>query len=356
MAKVKDYYEILGVGRDASSEDIKKAYRRLARKYHPDLNPKDKTAEEKFKELSEAYAVLSDPKKKEEYDRSGRSPFEPGGEWFERAPRFEDIFEFGFGDIFGDVWGMKEAGPGRGSDIVMDMAVTFSEAFSGLTKRITVTREIDCKLCSGKGAEETVTCDRCKGTGKVQTSRGFFRLSEPCPSCRGIGRKVLKACKACRGTGKEEFTETLNVKIPSGVDEGSMVKLRGMGNKGTRGGPSGDMHIRISLRHHPLFERKGSDIYLKLPVTFGEAVLGAKVEVPTLDGTAMMSLPPHTQSNQRFMLKGKGFPSPKGGKGNMYVDVSIVVPKDLSQKAKDAIKEIEASYTESPRKGMVKQR
>lgn len=354
MAKVKDYYETLGIGRDVPLDDIKKAYRKLARKYHPDLNPGDKASEEKFKEINEAYAVLSDPKKKEEYDRFGRSPFEEGGPWFERAPGFEDIFEFGFGDIFGDIRGRQEAGTRRGNDIGMDMDVTFSEAFSGVTKRITVTREIDCKLCSGKGAEETATCDRCKGTGRVQTSRGFFRLSETCPSCGGSGRRILKACRSCRGTGKEVFTEALNVKIPAGVDAGSMVKLKGMGNRGTQGGPSGDLHIRISLMHHPLFERKQNDIYLKLPVTFGEAVLGAKVDVPTLDGTAVMSLPSGTQSGQRFMLKGKGFPSPNGGRGNMYVDISISVPKDLSQKAKDAIKEIDASYAENPRKGMVK--
>jgi molecular chaperone DnaJ len=351
MAAVKDYYEILGVSKDASLDEIKKAYRKLARKYHPDLNPGDKVAEERFKEVNEAYAVLSDPKKKEEYDRFGKSPFE-GGAWYEGAPPFEDIFEFGFGDIFSEIFGGRRAGPVRGSDLVTDLEVSLEEAFTGATKRMTLMREASCTSCGGTGVEASVVCPKCKGSGKLYTSRGFFRMAQTCSTCGGTGRKVTKSCKVCGGQGKTYKSETVTVKIPAGVDNGSTLRLRGMGNAGQGGGPPGDLRIRVSVRPHPLFERKGNDIYLKLPVTFGEAALGAKVEVPTIDGTAVMTLPPGTQGGQRFKLSKKGFISPTGARGDMYVDVQIAVPKNISAKVRDALKEIEAAYKENPRKGM----
>jgi len=356
MAAVKDYYEVLGVGREASPDEIKRAFRKLARKYHPDLNPGRKEAEEKFKEINEAYAVLGDPKKKEDYDRFGRvPPFKEAGPWFERAaPGFEEAFEFGFGDIFGDILGRRE-GPLRGADLLMPLDVTLDEAFSGVTRKITVTRESVCPACGGSGAEETRVCDRCRGTGRVETARGIFRMAQPCPSCGGTGRKVLKACKACGASGKTVSAETVNAKIPAGVDEGSMVKLRGLGNAGAKGGPPGDLHIQISVRPHALFKRKENDLHLKLPVTFGEAALGGKVEVPTIDGSAFMTIPKGTQSGQRFRLKGKGMPLPRTGlRGNLFVDIEVAVPRDLTDKTLGAIKEIEASYGESPRKGMTK--
>lgn len=352
MATVKDYYEVLGVDRKAKPEEIKKAYRKLARKYHPDVNPGDKAAEEKFKEVGEAYAVLGDPKKKEEYDRFGTArPFEGGQAW--EAPPFEDIFEFGFGDIFSDVLGgARSAQAARGSDIVTVLEVSFDEAFKGVTKKLTLTREVPCASCGGTGVESSTTCPKCKGSGKVATSRGFFRMSHPCPECGGTGRKVTKTCKQCKGQGSVMRTDTTNVKIPPGADDGSTVRLRGMGNAGVGGGPPGDLRIRIKVRPHPLFERKGSDIYLKLPVTFGEAALGAKVEVPTVDGTAVMTLPAGTQGGQRFKLRSKGFTAPGGGRGDMYVDTVIVVPRDLDDKAREAVRHLEAAYGESPRKGM----
>jgi len=354
---VRDYYEILGVKKDASQEDIKRAYRKLARKYHPDLNPGDKVAEQKFKEINEAYEVLGDSKKRSEYDQFGKSPFEggPGFEGF-RTHDFGDVFDFGLGDIFSDVFGGR-ARPevSKGPDIVIGLELSLEEAFSGVTKKITFNRETTCRTCNGSGAESSAVCDVCKGTGSMRTSKGFFKMSHPCQSCGGTGRKVTKVCPSCRGRGKVLRAETVKVKIPAGVDTGSRVRLRGMGGAGVGGGPAGDLHIEITVRPHRLFRRKGEDLYTDLPVTFGEAALGAKVEVPTIDGAAVMTLPPGTQSSQRFKLSGKGFPSPKTGvRGNQYVDIKIVVPKNFSNKAKDAIKEIESLYRGNPREGMVR--
>lgn len=353
MAAVKDYYEILGLGKGASVDEVKKAFRGLARKYHPDLNPGDKTAEERFKEVNEAYAVLGDPKKKEEYDRFGRTPFGTGSE----APPFEDIFEFGFGDIFPGMFGFGGRGSEtmRGSDLITGLEVSLEDAFSGITRRMTLTREVSCKDCRGSGVESSVVCPKCKGNGSFSTSRGFFRMAQACHECRGSGRKVTKVCKTCKGDGTVLRTETMKVKIPAGVETGSTVRLRGMGNDGPGGGSPGDLHLRITVRPHPLFERKGNDIYLKLPVTFAEAALGAKVEVPTLGGSAIMTIPPGTQGGQRFKLTGKGFNPPEGGpKGNLYVDVAVAVPKNLSAKAREAISQVEAAYKENPRKRMLK--
>jgi molecular chaperone DnaJ len=353
----KNYYEILGVGKNASQEEIKKAYRKLARKYHPDLNPGDKVAEQKFKEINEAYEVLGDLKKKSEYDQYGRSPFEggPGFEGF-RAYDFGDIFDFGLGDVFSDVFA-RRARPevSRGPDILIGLALSLEEAFSGVTKTITFNRENICKTCKGSGAESSEVCNVCRGTGSIKISKGFFRMSQPCQSCGGTGRKITKVCPSCGGIGKVPQTETVKAKIPAGVDTGSRVRLRGMGNGGEGGGPPGDLYIQITVKPHRLFKRKGDDLYLELPVTFGEAALGAKVEVPTIEGVAVMTLPQGTQSGQRFKLSGKGFPSPKTGvRGNQYVDIKIVIPKNVTNKAKESIREIESLYRENPREGMVR--
>jgi len=358
MAKVKDYYEILGVSRDASVDDIKKSYRKLARKCHPDLNPGDKTCEERFKELSEAYAVLSDPKKREEYDSFGKSPFEGRGFDF-RGRDFEDAFGFGFGDIFSDIFGAgapeARARPLRGADIVSSIAVSLEEAFSGVKKRMNVMREVPCGSCRATGVESSTVCAACKGSGRVQTSKGFFRVASRCAECGGTGSKVTKVCQKCNGQGKTYSSDTIDVKIPAGVEDDSFLRLRGMGSAGSGGGPNGDLRLRVSVRPHPLFERKGADIHLKLPVTFGEVALGAKVEVPTIDGKAMMTIPPGTQGGQRFKMSGKGFTRPGGGaRGDMFVDTVIAVPKGLSASEKEAVEMIEAAYPESPRKGLMR--
>lgn len=356
----RDYYAILGVGKNATADEIKKAYRKLARKYHPDLNPGDKAAEQKFKEINEAYEVLGDPKKREEYDRFGSARFGPAGTGFEgfRQYDFGEGFEFGgFADIFSDLFGAKmkpEAFRTRGPDIVMGMELSLEEAFAGVTKTISFARDVTCQTCGGTGAESFQTCTECKGSGSVKTARGFFSMSQSCSACDGTGRKVTKFCPTCRGTGKTTRTETLRVKIPPGADTGSRVRLRGMGGAGTGGGQPGDLIIEITVRSHPFFKRKGDDIYLDLPVTFGEAALGAKIQVPTIDGIAAMTLPQGTQGGQRFMLKGKGFPSPKTGvRGNQYVVVQIAVPKHLDNSAKEKIKDIDKLYRESPRERLL---
>lgn len=355
MAAVKDYYQVLGVSKDVSQDEIKKAYRKLARKYHPDLNPGDKSAEEKFKEINEAYAVLGDPQRKAEYDRAGTTFEQFGGS--EGGKGFDFTEAFDMGDVFGDIFGGRGRAEhySRGEDLLLAMELTLVEAFSGVTRPLSIGRTVTCDACGGSGAETYQTCPQCKGTGRIQTSKGFFKIAQTCHECGGTGKKVTSVCKKCGGKGRQSFTETVKVKIPPGVDSGSVVRLRGMGNAGLGGGPSGDLLIEITLMPHPVFKRKGDDIYVQLPVTFGEAALGARVEVPTIDGASIMNLPTGTQGGQRFKLTGKGFISPKTkGRGDEYVDIRIVVPKDIPERAKDALRVIDSLYTEDPRKGMKK--
>lgn len=351
MVGTKDYYKILGVDRNASDEEIKRAYRRLARKYHPDLNPGNKEAEEKFKEINEAYSVLGDPEKRKQYDRGETFTFE--GFDFSR-PDFADIFDFGFGDIFSDFFGRRRPSPSRGSDILTKTEISLEEAYSGVTKPVTLTRHVNCSRCGGRGAESVETCPTCRGSGTVGSSRGFFSFRQTCPTCRGSGERVSRLCGECRGTGKISVTETINVKIPAGVEDGQKVRVRGMGEAGEYGGPSGDLYIEVSIRPHPLFKREGRDLYVEVPVTVPEAVLGAKIEVPTLDGVALMNLPAGTQSGQKFKLKGKGMPGPHGGHGDLYAIVKIVIPDRITPDAEAIIKKLSSFYSESPRKKLLK--
>lgn len=322
MAAIKDYYATLGLPKAAGIDEVKKAFRRLARKYHPDLNPGDKAAEEKFKEINEAYSVLGDTKKKEEYDRFGRAPghgapFEAGPGF--GAPPFEDVFEFGFGDIFSEMFGARGRPEAvKGGDILAKLEVSLEESFAGMTKRMTYTRET------------------------------------PCATCGGSGHKITKACKNCGGRAIIAETERLDVRIPPGAETGSTLRIRGMGSTGAGGGPAGDLRIRITVRPHKLFERRHADLFMKLPVTFGEAALGARIEVPTLDGTAMMTIPKGTQGGQRFKLRGKGFVPPGGGaRGDMYVDIIIAVP-EIDKETEASVRKIDSAYSEDPRKEFLK--
>jgi molecular chaperone DnaJ len=367
MAAVKDYYKLLGVEKKAGLDDIKKAYRKLARKYHPDLNPGDKSAEQKFKDLSEAYAVLSDEEKRREYDNYGRSPFEgaggfgPFGAGARGGSQTYSTFDFDFGDIFGDIFGRTASGGARqavfrqGADIASPVEVTLEEAFRGVTKRMTYKREMPCNRCGATGVESSEYCPRCQGTGKTHISKGFFRVADRCSECGGTGRKTTKVCTDCSGMGKTFVTESVNVRIPAGVDNGSSVKLRGKGNGGLGGAPAGDLRLKVSVRPHELFERSGDDILIKLPVTFPEAALGAKVRVPTIDGSTMMTIPEATQGGRKFKLTGKGFARPGGrSRGDMYVTAAIAVPEKLGDDEREAIRKLASAYGEDPRKGLEK--
>ncbi|RJQ46945.1 MAG: molecular chaperone DnaJ [Nitrospiraceae bacterium] len=346
-ATTQDYYEVLGVKREASQDEIKKTYRRLARKYHPDLNPGDKNAEKKFKEINEAYEVLSDSKKRSEYDQFGKAAFD-GQQGFEGFR--SQNFDFGFGgheDIFSNLFRnfRHEEIPEKGADLVTSLDISLEDAFAGMTRPITLTKETSCRTCSGTGAEDLRTCPQCKGAGTLKQSRGVFRVNQPCPACRGTGKTITKACKACRGKGSVAASETIKVKIPPGADTGSRIRLRGMGNPGTRGGPTGDLYIELRVKPHPLFKREGNNIITEVPVTVPEAVLGGKIQVPTLEGTVTMTLPQGTDSGKKFRLKGKGIPDRKTGtRGDEYAVIKIVVPKTVSGKTKEALQELEKAY------------
>jgi len=348
MAK-RDYYEVLGVEKVATIEEIKKSYRKLAIKFHPDKNPGDKAAEESFKELGEAYEVLCDEQKRAVYDQYGHAAFDRrAGGGFGRGGGFHDPFEvfrevFGGASIFEDLFGggrRDPTQPERGDDLRYDMEITFEEAAHGCEKEISVTKPERCDVCHGTGAEagsQQRTCPTCGGRGQVISSRGIFSIAQTCPHCQGAGRVIDRPCKTCKGAGRRERTSKIKLRIPAGVDTGSRLRSAGNGEAGFRGGPSGDLYVVLHVKPHEIFQRDGDDLLCEVPVAFIQAALGAEIEVPTLNGKASLKVPAGTQPGTMFRLKGKGVKNIQGyGHGDLHVRINVEVPTHLSaaQKAK----------------------
>ncbi len=355
MAK-RDYYEVLGVSRNASEAELKKAFRRLAQKYHPDRNPGDKEAEERFKEAKEAYETLSDPRKRAAYDQFGHAGVEPGmggtagaGGGFGGAS-FSDIF----GDVFGDIFG---GGPGRGgsrsyrgADLRYDLELTLEEAVMGTTVRIRVPTQVACPACGGTGAQpgsRPETCPTCGGVGQVRMQQGFFSVQQTCPRCRGAGQIIHDPCTRCHGQGRVQETRTLSVKVPAGVDTGDRIRLAGEGEAGQNGGPPGDLYVQIRVKEHPIFERQDNNLYCEVPIPFVTAALGGELEVPTLDGRVNLKIPPETQSGRLFRLRGKGVKPVRGGPvGDLLCRVVVETPVNLTPRQKELLREFEKTLDE----------
>lgn len=359
----KDLYAVLGVSEDASEKEIKQAYRKLAQKYHPDRHPGDKEAEERFKEISHAYDILSDPDKRKQYDEARRllrSGVRFQGPLFGDFPSdlFEKLQDLGFfGDIFGTGFGASRPGgrrqAWRGRDVHTSIELSFEEAARGTIKTIELPIEGPCSVCGGTGATPGTTIERCiecNGRGLVETFAGGFGFSRTCPRCGGRGEVVKNPCGNCKGSGSERRRQRVRVKIPPAVDDGSTIRVRGKGSRADGSGPAGDLYVRLRVRPHPLFTRKGSDLFLELPVSFSEVALGADVLVPTLDGTATLRIPPGTQDGTVFRLRGRGTPRPDGGYGDLFVKVRLRVPESLSPKERDALQAFARVHKASPRR------
>lgn len=355
----RDYYEVLGVPRNATAEEIKSAYRKLALKYHPDRNPGDKEAEEKFKEASEAYACLSDPEKRAKYDRFGHAgnPFGEGfgGFDFDTFGGFADIFS----DIFGEVFGTgarRRAVRYRGADLQVHRTIGFKEAAFGTDLEVEYPRPVVCSTCEGSGAKpgsRPQTCRVCGGTGAQRFSQGFFTVSRTCPACEGEGQVITDKCPDCGGSGKVSRTTRVTVKVPPGVDTGTRIKVSGYGEPGPRGGVPGDLYVVLEVEEHPIFVRDGSDIYCEVPISFPQAALGATVDVPTLDGKVEMRIPPGTQSGRVFRLRGKGIPDLHSGRrGDQRVRVVVETPTHLTPRQRQLLEEFarEAGEEVHPRR------
>jgi molecular chaperone DnaJ len=341
----KDYYEVLGVNRSAAEEEIKKAYRKLALKYHPDRNPGHKQAEENFKEISEAYQVLADPQKKAQYDQFGHAAFGDGGP-FRGGSDFTAGFEDIFGDIFGEFFGGTTARRQtrvRGEDLRYNLKVAFEEAIFGVEKKIKIPRQGPCDTCHGSGSKPGTsprTCPTCRGKGQVNFQQGFFMVSRTCNQCRGQGAIISDPCHSCKGVGQVRKLRTLSVRIPPGIDTGSRLKLRGEGGSGFSDGPAGDLYVVIQVDPHPLFDREGLDIICELPVSFAQAALGTEIDVPTLEGKVKMKIPPGTQSGKVLRLKGKGVKDVQGyRRGDQLVRVALETPTHLAPRQKELLKE-----------------
>ena len=357
MASKRDYYEVLGVEREASAEDLKKAYRKLAVKFHPDKNPGDKSAEDKFKELGEAYDVLSDENKRAAYDRHGHAAFQAGGAGAGGRGGFHDPFDIfrevfgggggGGGSIFEEFFGggrqqRDRSGAMRGSDLRYDLQITLEEAARGVEKQVELERAQSCEKCSGTGSSKpggVKPCPTCGGAGQVITSRGFFQVQQACPDCGGSGQIISNPCSDCRGQGRVEKTGRIKLRIPPGITEGARLRSSSNGDAGFRGGPSGDLYVVIGVRQHEVFEREGDDLYCEVPVSFSKAALGGELMVPTLDGKASLKIPAGTQSATAFRLRSKGMPRlNSSSKGDLLVRVQVEVPTNLNAEQKEKLK------------------
>jgi molecular chaperone DnaJ len=354
MAK-RDYYEVLGVARDAGEDDLKKAYRKLAMQWHPDRNQGNSEAEAKFKELNEAYDVLKDAEKRAAYDRFGHAAFEqggPGGGGGGGGPfgggGFEDIFEEMFGRFGGGGRGQRAAA-GRGADLRTQVEVSLEEAFAGAKKTIRFATSVSCEACKGVGAEGGAAsgvqnCGTCQGSGKVRAQQGFFLVERTCPTCGGAGRTIKNPCKICRGSGRVQRERSLNVSVPAGVDDGTRIRLSGEGEAGQRGAPAGDLYVDIAVRPHAIFQRDGANILVRVPLRMTQAALGGHVEVPSIDGgRSKVTIPAGTQTGDQFRLRGKGFSVLRSAaRGDMYVQVMVETPQNLSPKQRELLEQFEA--------------
>lgn len=348
MAK-RDYYEVLGVERGASEAELKKAYRRLAMKYHPDRNPDDKESEEKFKEANEAYEILTDANKRAAYDQYGHAGVDPnmggGAGGFGGGGNFSDIF----GDVFGDIFGGGGGGRGRssvqrGSDLRYTLELDLEEAVRGTTVTIKVPSLVGCKPCDGSGAKKgtsPTTCTTCGGHGQVRMQQGFFAVQQTCPRCHGTGQMITDPCTSCHGQGRVEEHKTLSVKVPPGVDNGDRIRLSGEGEAGVNGGPTGDLYVVVSVREHKIFQRDGKNLYCEVPISFADAALGGELEVPTLDGRVKLKIPEGTQTGKLFRLRGKGVVPVRGGSaGDLLCRVALETPVNLTKRQRELLGEL----------------
>ncbi len=363
-----DFYKILGVDKNASEADIKKAYRKLARKYHPDVNPNDPEAEKKFKQINEAYQTLSDSNKRAQYDQFGAAGFQPGQGYSGGGNGFEG-FDFNssgtgdFGDIFDMFFGGQTGRRGRnaagfaaqqkGQDINLTLGITFDEAFNGIQKDISYSGYNSCESCRGSGIDPSSSpqkCRKCGGSGQLRMGRGLFNLAQTCPDCQGAGQTPGKPCAKCGGRGSIPAVKHISVKIPAGVDTGSRIRIPGKGYPGEGGMPPGDLYIITQVSAHPTFERKGNNLYIEMPITVVEASLGTRIEAPTPEGKSSLKIPEGTDSGTTFRLRGKGFPSlQSSGRGDLYVKVRVVTPRNLSSSEKDMLKRFAEAHPENPR-------
>ncbi|MCT8248764.1 molecular chaperone DnaJ [Proteus faecis] len=351
MAK-RDFYEVLGLSKTADEKEIKRAYKRLAMKYHPDRNQGDKESEIKFKEIKEAYEILSDAQKRAAYDQYGHAAFEQGGFGGQGGGGFGGGADFGdiFGDVFGDIFGggRRQQRAARGSDLQYNMDLTLEEAVRGVTKEIRIPTLETCDKCHGSGAKEGTsaeTCSTCHGAGQVHLRQGFFTVQQACPTCHGRGKVIKEPCSKCHGDGRVERSKTLSVKIPAGVDTGDRIRLSGEGEAGENGAPAGDLYVQVHVRQHHIFERDGNNLYCEVPINFAIAALGGEIEVPTLDGRVKLKIPAETQTGKMFRMKGKGVKSVRSSSiGDLMCRVVVETPVKLNEKQKELIQQLGESF------------